>query len=70
MVMLKPKFLFLSVREAADALSVTEGRIRQILRAGDLRGEKLGEHAWAIPAGEIERYQKVRRGPGRRSAIA
>jgi excisionase family DNA binding protein len=65
-----PQFPYLSVEKAAAALSVTEGRVRQILRAGELHGEKLGRHAWAIPVAEIERYQAVRHGPGRRPSTA
>ena len=61
-----PDFPFLSVEAAAEALAVTTGRVRQILRAGELRGRKFGTRPWYIHPDEIERYQAVRHGPGRR----
>jgi len=68
--MIQPDFLFLSANEAADALGITDARIRQLCIAGDLHGKKLGEKNWAIPACEIDRYKKAvasfeRKGPGR-----
>lgn len=63
--MIQPNFLFLSVPEAAEALVLTEGRVRQLLVAGTIRGNKLGKKNWAIPAGEVERYKRERRPVGR-----
>jgi len=63
--MIQPQFLFLSVPEAAEALNITGGRIRQLLANGEIVGHKLGLKNWAIPASEVERYQQHRRPPGR-----
>lgn len=63
--MLKPSFLYLSVPEAAEALAVTDGRVRQLLLSGELCGHKLGQRNWAIAPVEIERFQQSRRPPGR-----
>jgi hypothetical protein len=50
---------YLSVNEAADALSLTVGRIRQLLIANEIHGQKLNEKAWAIELREIKRYAKA-----------
>ncbi len=62
---------FYTTTQAADVLGVTDGRIRQFLLEGRLRGEKLplGEdeehHPWLIPKAELRRFQKVDRPTGR-----
>lgn len=45
---------FMSVAEAARQLGVTGGRIRQMLRAEELLGEKLNERAWAVRVDSVE----------------
>lgn len=56
----------LTVRQACDALGVTEGYIRRLLGRGDLAGSKFGSQ-WSISASEIE---KLRGQVGRRSKKA
>ena len=51
---------YLSTEEAATALGLTDGRIRQLLRAEELTGKKLGKRSWAIPSSEVERYKRRR----------
>lgn len=56
-------FRFFSVPEAALELDLTDGRIRQLLLAGEIKGHKLGgsdRQNWAIPAEEIERIKAER----------
>jgi excisionase family DNA binding protein len=62
-----PAKVFLSVDEAATALGVTTGRIRQMLRGEELRGEKLNERAWAVYRDSLEKHAKTQKigGPGR-----
>lgn len=43
-----PPKAFLSVQEAASLVGCTVGRIRQMLRKGDLKGQKLSERAWVV----------------------
>lgn len=43
----------LSVREAAEYLGVTDGRIRQLLRDGTIRGQKVGVQFWLIPESQL-----------------
>ena len=57
--MLQPQ-TYLSTEEAAVALGLTDGRIRQMLRADELAGEKLGRRSWAIPSSEVERFKRKR----------
>ena len=56
---------FLSVNDAAEAIGCTSGRVRQLLIAGEMRGDKLNERAWIIPKSEVERFQDKPRRPGR-----
>jgi len=51
---------YLSTEEAAVSLGLTDGRIRQMLRAGELLGKKLGRRSWAIPSSEIDRLKRQR----------
>jgi excisionase family DNA binding protein len=51
---------FLTVREAADILLVTESTIRKWLREGTLRGQNLGGRAWRIPSEAIEEVKHRR----------
>jgi excisionase family DNA binding protein len=44
---------------AATALGVNDSRIRQLLRAGELAGVKIGRD-WVISRQEIERFKKER----------
>jgi len=46
--------------EAARLLGLTEGRVRQLLRSGELAGSKLNQRAWAISAAEVARYKEAR----------
>jgi len=47
-----------SVNEAAGRLGLTGGRIRQLLIANELRGEKLNERAWAISHTELAKFER------------
>ena len=51
---------FLSVEETAHVLDLTVSRIRQLLRAGEIQGQKLGKYAWAVPRDEVERFDAQR----------
>lgn len=54
----------ITIRDAAQRLNVSEPRVRQLLRAGDLRGRRLGR-AWLIDADDVARLQSQRRPSGR-----
>lgn len=54
----------IDVKEASRRLGVNDSRVRQLLRAGDLRGRRLG-NSWVIPAEEIARLERNGRRPGR-----
>lgn len=49
----------LTTAEAAEALGVTDARIRQLCAAGSLACQKIGRD-WLIPADEVERYKEKR----------
>lgn len=52
---------YLTTREAADRLRLVESRVCQLLRAGELRGEKAGQTVWMVPLSEIERFERQRK---------
>ncbi|HWJ09754.1 MAG TPA: helix-turn-helix domain-containing protein [Nocardioides sp.] len=54
----------IGVSEASRRLGVNDSRVRQLLRAGDLRGRRLGS-SWLIPAEEVARLERSGRRPGR-----
>lgn len=58
----------LSVSEAAELLGCTTGRVRQLLLAGVIAGQKLHERAWIIRKEAVDAYRKNRRGVGRPKA--
>jgi excisionase family DNA binding protein len=51
----KPEKL-LTTKEAARYLGVTQGRIRQLLLAGKLRGHKIAPRFWLIPQKELQPF--------------
>jgi len=52
---------YLSTHEVAEALGLTDGRICQMIRAGQIRAQRLGKHSWAIPNSEIQRLLDARK---------
>jgi excisionase family DNA binding protein len=46
---------FMTVPEAAVALGLSESAVRNRLKKGYLRGEKLGP-MWLVPKSEVERW--------------
>jgi excisionase family DNA binding protein len=55
----------LSVKEAAEVIGCTDGRICQLCRAGDLRAEKINERAWVIYRESAEAYARIVQPSGR-----
>ncbi len=56
----------LTVNQAAQRLRVTVGRVRQLLAAGVLSGEKIGPRCWLIDATSVAMYAVSDRRPGRK----
>lgn len=54
----------MTTTEAAARLGVNQSRVRQLLLAKELHGEKIGRD-WHITAAEVARFARERRGPGR-----
>lgn len=54
---------YLTVREAAESLGVSGGRVRQFLLEGRLDGQKFGI-SWMIEREEVERFKQIDRDPG------
>ena len=49
---------FLTVLEAAAVIGITEGRVRQLLKSGDITGRKFGSQ-WAIAEAEAHRFAAI-----------
>jgi excisionase family DNA binding protein len=61
---------YLTTEEAAQALGITQARIRQLVLDGTLSAIKFGDTrygTWLIPENEVERYKHTRRRRGRPS---
>ena len=56
---------YCSVSEAAVIIGVTTGRVRQMLRAGQLVGDKLSETVWVVPRCEAEKAGRNTQKTGR-----
>lgn len=54
----------IEVKEASRRLGINESRVRQLLRAGDLRGRHVG-NSWLILADDVARLERSDRRPGR-----
>jgi excisionase family DNA binding protein len=50
---------FVTVEAAAELIGCTDGRVRQLLRNGDLPGEKLSERVWLILRKDAEKYAAI-----------
>ena len=57
-----PKGEYFSVEDAAMELQITVGRIRQMIRWGELPAIKISARAWIISAKEVESAKSNRRG--------
>ncbi len=58
---------YLTTQQAAHELGVTDSRIRQFIRNGQLRSIKFGRHAHMIDPRDLEplRARKTMRGPAK-----
>lgn len=55
----------LNVEEAAEVIGVTTGRVRQMLRDGEMRGKKANERAWMVDKSEVDRVAAEEKKTGR-----
>lgn len=60
-----PPKAFLSVQEAAEFIGCTVGRIRQMLRSGELKGQKLSERAWVVDPNSVKKVAENPHSVGR-----
>ncbi len=49
---------YVTVTEAAKIIGCTDGRVRQLLRAGTLAGERVNERAWLVEKDDAKRLAK------------
>lgn len=68
MKVLEPKDRYLSVREAAEVLGVSRGRVHQFVCEGRLHPSRIG-NLLVFPAGEIDRFRRIPRLPGRPKSL-
>jgi excisionase family DNA binding protein len=54
----------LSVSQVAKELSVTPGRVRQLLYSKELNGQQIGWQ-WVITRADLDSFKENRRKPGR-----
>lgn len=63
-MMLEIQERYYSMREAAQRLGLSKGRIHQFITEGRLRSERIG-NILVIPESELERFAAQERKPGR-----
>lgn len=67
--MVEPKERYYSVREAANILGVSRGRVHQFVCEGRLHAQKLG-NVLVFSETELKRFQEIPRSPGRPKSFA
>lgn len=67
---------YYTAHEAARVLGISPARVRQMLRAGELRGERGAKRVegapgpWLVPAGAVRAYQEGRQPVGAADTVA
>lgn len=56
---------YCSVDEAAEIIGCTDGRVRQLLRAGELKGVKINARAWVVETKDASRVADIEHKSGR-----
>jgi hypothetical protein len=60
----------MNVKDAAKSLKLSECRVRQLLAARELMGEKITERGWAIPLEFIQALKQRREAAAKLKAAA
>jgi len=60
-----PRGKYFSVTDAAGELCLTTGRIRQMIRAGQVDAIKVTDRSWLLPSREVQRLKTTQRKVGR-----
>lgn len=55
----------MTVREAAEALSVSGRRVLQLIETGIIRGMQINPRMWIVDRADVQRYASTERKPGR-----
>ena len=55
-----------NVKQSAEFLGVTIGRIYELIREGRLKATKVSERCWLVETESLEQYAAGDRSPGRR----
>ncbi len=50
---------YCNVATAATIIGCTDGRVRQLLLAGELRGKKINDRAWLVEIRDAERVRDI-----------
>ncbi len=58
----------MDVKEVAEVLGVTVGRVRQLAGAGAIRGEKVGRD-WVFRSEDVATFARRPRRPGRKRKV-
>ena len=56
---------FVTTKEAAAIIGVTESRVCQLRREGKLKAQRVDARTWLIPRSEAEKIAEKSGGPGR-----
>jgi len=56
---------FVTTKEAAAIIGVTESRVCQLRQSGKLKAQQVDGRTWLIPRSEAERLAEQKPGPGR-----
>lgn len=57
-----PKGRYYGVADAAEEIGITVGRVRQMIRWGEMEAIRISERVWIIAEREVEKHKKSRSG--------
>jgi excisionase family DNA binding protein len=55
-----PKGRYYGVKDAAEEIGITVGRIRQMIRWGQLSAIRISDRVWLISEREVQKHKKSR----------
>lgn len=55
-----PKGRYYGVKDAADTIGITVGRVRQMIRWGEMTAIRISDRVWLISEKEVDRVKKNR----------
>jgi len=60
----------LTAQQAADKAGITVQRLRQHIKAGNLKAQRFGARTWTVESQDLATFRRVKRSPGRPAKVS